>query len=84
MLNIPGKFLEKIKTKNFKLNFFFRKSCRSRDNVKNTIDLGRLQMTWQRHIALGITMSTDTYTKTHTDYVTFIAFTLQQSLHEGT
>jgi len=55
-----------------------RKSCHSQDNVKNTVGSDRsARMTiWRMRIACWITTNTDT----HSEYVIFIVFPLQQWL----
>ena len=48
---------------------------------KNTVDLSRPHMTiWRMRISCWIPKATDT----HSEYVTLIAFPLQQWLHEST
>jgi hypothetical protein len=80
------KYFEKICKENQNIyftlyNFFFRKSCRLWDNVKNIFDSGRSQMTiWLIRIACLIPKATNTQSK----YAVLIAFPLQQQLHDGT
>ena len=76
------KVVEKIKTHFVFCNFFFRKSYRLWDNVeKNIVQRGRPQTTmWRMRIACWTPKTTDT----HSEYVTLIAFPLQQLLHERT
>jgi hypothetical protein len=58
---------------------FFRKSCRLRDNVKNTLERGMRQMTiWRIRIACWMRKATNT----HSSCVILIAFPLQQWLQE--
>jgi hypothetical protein len=60
-------------------NFFFRKSCRLWDNVEKVVERGRSQMTiWRMRVAGWIPKATNT----HSQYVIFIAFPLQQWLHD--
>ena len=60
--------------------FFFRKSCRLWDIWKNIVERGRPQMTiWRMRCACWTTKATNT----HSEYVIFIAFLLQQWLHES-
>ena len=74
------KVVEKIKTHILCSVTFFRKSCRLWDNVeKNIVERGRPRMTiWRIRILCWIPKATDT----HSEYVTLIAFPLQQWLHE--
>jgi len=67
--------VEKIKTRFVFAYFFFFKSLRLR--LKNIVERGRPQMTIWR-IACWIPKATNT----HSEYVIFIAFPLQQRLHE--
>jgi hypothetical protein len=60
-------------------NFFFRKSCLSVIMYKNMVEPGRSQTTiWRMRIALLMIKATNT----HSDYVIFITFSLQQWLNE--
>jgi len=59
--------------------FFFRKSNRLWDNVKNTMRPYRQQMTiWRMRIACCITKATNT----HTHRICNISFPMQQRFHE--
>jgi len=50
---------------------------------KNSVERDRPHMTiWRMRIAGKIPTVTDTHTHTHTEYVTLIAFLLQQWLHQ--
>ena len=61
------------------LYIFFSKICRLYENVENTAEQGRSQMTiWRMRIARWTPKSTNA----HSYYVTLIAFPLQQRLHE--
>jgi len=60
-------------------NFFKKKNFTFYEIMwKNTVQPGRPQMTWRMYIAYWI----PTATNTHSEYVIFIAFPLQQWLHE--
>ena len=60
--------------------FFFENTTVYEEMWKNTVERGRPQMTiWRVAIACWI----PNVTNTHVEYVMFIAFPLQQRLHEG-
>jgi len=72
---------EKIKTHTLGSITVFRKSGRLRDNVEKYCTAGRPQMTmWRMRFACSIPRATNT----HSQFVTLIAFSLQQWLHERT
>jgi len=59
--------------------FFFRKSCSLWDNVEKYCRTGQSEMTiWRTRIACTVT----TAKSTHSQYVKFTAFFLQEWLHE--
>jgi hypothetical protein len=70
-------------------NFFFENRAVYEIRWENTADPGRSQMKIRRIcIACWITKATNTHTHTHTHthtlkYVIFVAFPLQQCLHES-
>jgi hypothetical protein len=71
---------EKTKNTHFMFsNFFVRKSCPLRDNVKNVVERCRPQTTiWRMLFACWIPKATNTHSK----YVIVIAFPLQQWWHK--
>jgi hypothetical protein len=79
MRNIFGKIWSENQSTHFMFNsIFFRKSCRLWDNVENTVDTDRPQMTiWRMRTACWIFKAKNT----HTEYVMLIAFPPQQLLH---
>ena len=74
--------VEKITTHFMFSNFFFPEDCAFYEIMwKNIVELGMPQKTiWRMHIAWWTTKAT----KTHPEYVIFIAFPWQQWLHERT
>jgi hypothetical protein len=74
------KFVEEIKTYFVFSNFFSFKNCAVNEIMwKNIVERGWPQMTiWRMRIACWKTKATNT----HSQYVTLIAFPLQQWLHE--
>jgi len=80
MINVWAKVVEKIETQILcSIIFIFEKSTIYEIMLKNTVDLDKPQMTiWRMRIACWIPKATDT----HSEYVIFIAFPLQQWLHK--
>jgi hypothetical protein len=74
------KIVEKIKTHILCSVTFFRKSFRLRDNVKK-YGRGR-QVRDDNMTHAHCAVDTEGYRNTHSEYVTFIIFPLQQWLHE--
>jgi len=73
------KVVQKIKTHILCSVTFPRKSCRLWENVENTVQRSRPQVTiWRMRIACQIPKATNT----HSQYAILIAFPLQQWLHE--